>query len=56
MEVPHPKKGKMLTIDRFDCTTNPSNHLDVYKGLMYVQDVDDIAFCRYFPATFKRTT
>jgi len=23
---------------------------------MYVQDVDDTAYCRYFPATLKRVT
>jgi len=29
------------------------DHLDVYKGQMYVQDVDDATCCRYFLATLK---
>ena len=28
-------------------------HLGVYKAQMYIQDVDDTAYCRYFPATLK---
>jgi len=28
-------------------------HLGVYKAQMYVQDVDDAAYCPYFPVTLK---
>ena len=43
----------MLTIDPFDGATKPNDHLDVYKAQMYIQDVDDITYCHYFPATLK---
>jgi len=53
MEVPRPKKVKMSSVEPFDETTNPDDHLDVYKEQMYVQDVDDAMCCRYFPATLR---
>jgi len=43
----------MPTIDPFDRTSNPADHLDIYKGNIYVQDVDDITCCIYFPPTLK---
>jgi len=43
----------MPTVDLHDRTTDPKEHLGVYKAQMYVQDVDDAANCRYFPATLK---
>jgi len=55
MEVLHPpKKVRMPTIDPFYGTTNPKDHLDVYKAQMYVHDVDDATCYHYFPATLKR--
>ena len=29
----------MPSVDLFDGTTDPDNHLDVYKAQMYIQDV-----------------
>ena len=43
----------MPSVDLFDGTTDPDDHLDVYKAQMYVQDVDDVTCCRYFLATLK---
>jgi len=43
----------MPILDLYDGTTDPEEHLGVYKAQMYVQDVDDSAYCRYFPATLK---
>jgi len=43
----------MSSVDLFDGTTDPNDHLDVYKAQMHVQDVDDATCCRYFPATLK---
>jgi len=43
----------MPTVDLYDGTTDPEEHLGVYKAQMYVQGVDDAAYCRYFPATLK---
>ena len=43
----------MLALDLYDGTVDPKEHLGVYKAEMYVQDVDDAAYCRYFPAASK---
>ena len=52
-EAPRLRKVKMPSVDLFDGTTDPDDHIDVYKAQMYVQDVDDATCCRYFPATLK---
>jgi len=43
----------MPTLDLYDGTTDPEEHLGIYKAQMYVQDVDDASYCRYFPALLK---
>jgi len=43
----------MPTLDLYDGTTDLLELLGVYKAQMYVQDVDDASYCRYFPATLK---
>jgi len=43
----------MPTVDLYDGTTDPEEHLGVYKLQMYVQDMNDMAYCHYFPATLK---
>jgi len=53
LEVPRLNKVKMPSIELIDETTDPDDHLDVYKAQMYVQDVDNATYCRYFPATLK---
>ena len=55
IEAPRSKKVKMPSIEPFDGTTDPDDHLDVYKAHMYVQDVDDTICYRYFPATLRGT-
>ena len=40
-------------MDLYDGTTDPEETLRVYKVQMYIQDVADAAYCRYFPATLK---
>jgi len=53
INAPHYGKVKMPTIDLYDGTTDSEEHLGVYKAQMYVQDVDDASYYRYFPATLK---
>ena len=53
MEAPRSKKVKMPSIELFDETTDPDDHLNVYKEQMYVQDMDDAMCCRYFLATLR---
>ena len=55
LEAPCLNKVKMPSIELFDGTTDPDDHLDVYKEQMYVQDVDNVTCCRYFLATLKGT-
>jgi len=43
----------MTTVDLYDGTTNLERHLGVYKAQMYIQDVDDAAYCKNFLATLK---
>jgi len=46
-------KNKMPTMDLYDGATNSEEHLGVYKTQMYVQDVDDVTYCQFLPATLK---
>ena len=52
-EAPRLKRVKMSSIELFDGTTDPDDHLDVYKVQMCVQDVDDAICCQYFSATLR---
>ena len=53
MEVPFFPKVKLPTIEPFDGTTDPNDHLSAYKHQLYVQAVDDATWCKNFPATLK---
>ena len=53
MKVSHPKQVKMPTIDPFNRTTDPDDHLDVYKAPMYMKDVEEAIYYPYFVATLK---
>ncbi|XP_010685121.2 uncharacterized protein LOC104899604 [Beta vulgaris subsp. vulgaris] len=53
MESPPFPKVKLATIEPFDGTTDPDDHLSTYKHQMYVQAVDDATWCKSFPATLK---
>ena len=53
VDAPCYRKVKVPTIDLYTRTTDPKEHLGVYKAQMYVQNVDDLAYCRYLPSTLK---
>jgi len=53
INAPRYGKIKMPTVDLYDGTTDLEEHLAVYKAQMHVQDIDDTAYCRYFPTTLK---
>ncbi|XP_057247634.1 uncharacterized protein LOC130589967 [Beta vulgaris subsp. vulgaris] len=53
MESPPFRKVKLPTIEPFDGTTDPDDHLSAYKHQMYVQGVADATWCKNFPATLK---
>jgi len=43
----------MPTLELYNGNTNLEEHLGVYKAQIYVQDMDGVAYCKYFPATLK---
>ncbi|XP_059639573.1 uncharacterized protein LOC132281943 [Cornus florida] len=53
MSCPLPKKFKMPTLESFDGTRDPLDHLETYKALMYLQAVPDDIMCKAFPTTLK---
>lgn len=53
MNTPRPRNVKIPNLELYDGTTNPEEHLGVYKSQLYVQDVDDATQCRYFLATLE---
>ncbi|XP_059669077.1 uncharacterized protein LOC132314203 [Cornus florida] len=53
MSYPLLSKFKMPTLESFDGTWDPLDHLETYKALMYLQAVPDEIMCRAFPTTLK---
>lgn len=53
MATPRPSKIKLPSIEAFDGTTDPNDHISAYKHQMYVQAADDATWCKLFPATLK---
>ena len=51
--APHYGKVKMPIMYLYDGATDSKGHLGVYKVPMSVQDIDDAAYYRFFPATPK---
>ena len=44
VNAPRYRKVKIPTMDLYDGTTDPEEHLRVYKAQMYIQDVDDAVY------------
>ena len=53
IDAPKLGKVKMPIVELYDGSTDPEEHLGMYKAQMYVQDVDNAAYCRYLPVTLK---
>ena len=51
--MPSFPKVKLPTVEPFDGTTDPDDHLSAYKNQMYIQAEDDATWCKNFPATLK---
>ena len=52
-DKPLPAKFKMPTIDSFDGTTDPVDHLETYRTLMVLHAFPDEIMCRAVPVTLK---
>ncbi|XP_028122570.1 uncharacterized protein LOC114319711 [Camellia sinensis] len=48
-----PSKFKMPSIDSFDGTTDPVDHLETYRTLMILHAFPNEIMCRAFPVTLK---
>ena len=48
INAPRYGKVKMPTVNLYDGTIDPEEHLGVYKAQMYMQDVDDASLPRHF--------
>ncbi|KAI8550438.1 hypothetical protein RHMOL_Rhmol06G0106900 [Rhododendron molle] len=53
MRLPLPRKFKMPQLETFNGSTDPLDHLEMYKSLMHLQAVLDEVMCRAFPVTLK---
>ena len=53
-EHPLPLKFKMLSLDLYDGTRDPFDHIATFKTTMNLQGVPNEIMCRAFPTTLKR--
>jgi len=53
---PLPSKFKMPTLDSYDGTWDPCDHIATFKTIMHLQGVLDEIMCRAFPTTLKGPT
>ncbi|XP_043705242.1 uncharacterized protein LOC122655065 [Telopea speciosissima] len=53
---PLQKGFKMPTIEQYEGMTDPEDHLETFKALMFFQDASDAIMCRAFPSTLKGVT
>ena len=53
---PLPSKFKMPTLDSYDGTCDPCDHIATFKITMHLQGVLDEIMCRVFPTMLKGAT
>ena len=53
---PLPPKFKIPSLDSYDGTRDPFNHIATFKTTMHLQGVLDEIMCRTFPTTLKGTS
>ena len=53
MEVPLPSTWKNPTLDKYDGTTDPDEHVDAYVTQVNLYTVEDALLCRVFPTSLK---
>ena len=53
---PLPSKFKIPSLDSYDETRDPFNHIANFKTTMHLQRVLDEIMCRTFPTTLKGTS
>ena len=55
MKAPISHRFKMPSIELYDGTTDPLDHLEVYKSRMWIQGAIDALLCIAFSTTLKAT-
>ena len=50
---PLPPKFKMPSLDSYNGTCEPFDHIATFKTMMHLQEVPDEIMCRAFPTTLK---
>ncbi|XP_020208776.1 uncharacterized protein LOC109793721 [Cajanus cajan] len=53
MQLPLMDNWKSLPIDKYDGTSDPDEHLDVFLTQVTLSTTDDAALCRIFPTSLK---
>ena len=53
---PLPSKFKMPSLDSYNGTCNPCDHIATFKTTMHLQGVPNEIMCRAFPTTLKGPT
>ena len=53
---PLPSKFKIPSLDSYDETRDPFNHIATFKTTIHLQGVLDEIMCRTFPTTLKGTS
>ncbi|XP_068466727.1 uncharacterized protein [Phaseolus vulgaris] len=53
IETPLPDNWKSLTIEKYDGSTNPDEHVAIYTTQISLYTWNDAILCRVFPTTFK---
>jgi len=53
MEVPLPSTWKNPTLDKYDRTTDPDEHVDAYIMQVSLYTAEDALLCRVFPTSLK---
>ena len=53
VKLPRLGKVNMPNLELHNGTTDPEEHLGVYKAQMYVQEIDDTIYCWYFTSIIK---
>jgi len=56
VETPLLDNWKNLTIDKYDGSTDPDEHIVVYTTHISLYTLNDVVMCRVFPTTLKGTT
>ena len=56
MDTPLSDNWKNLTIDKYDGSTYPDEHIAIYTTQISLYTWNDDIMCRVFPTTLKRAT